>query len=945
MKKAILFSLIAVLVSFSSLLAQVEVSGTVYDETGAPFIGVNVVEQGTTNGTLTDINGAFSINVNEGSIIQISSVGYKTMTFNVADGKSLTVNLERDVIGIDQVVVSASKRRERILDAPASVTVIGTEEVENNAGSLTVTDNLRKTPGVDIMQTGLVSSNVNIRGFNNIFSGAMLTMVDNRIARVPSLRVNAYQLIPVNPSDIESMEIVRGPASALYGPNAADGVLHIVTKSPLSMEEDFETTVSFMAGSRSVWKPEIRHAGKISDKVGYKISGSYMQGHDWPYFDPREPRHGDTVVFGSVQNGQDWVRDTSIPAETFRRDFFIQNFNVDGRIDIAPTNNVDIILSGGLAQTNNLELTGLGAGQGRNWNSYYAQARFRYKRLFVNYFMNGSDAGDTYLIPQNPDDNRIQLLVDKSKLHVLQVQHSSTLANNALQLVYGVDGLFTRPNTEGTINGRFEDDDNINQFGVYGQADYDITEKWKVLGALRIDYMDQISEVQFSPRAALVFRPTQRHTVRMTYNRAYSAPTSLNLSLDLSNGTSPAGFAVRGIGNPNGYEYSYNDATNAIQYLSHYDPSGTWYDYNNTSTNHVWFDAQMAAIGAELGQTAGIDPAVVTQIINSLLVGIGGDTGTIMNVNHLGVDLITLLEQEQSNPYAAEFDPTTLSNPNGVESTITQTMELGYKGIIKDKLYLQVDAYYTQIQNYISPLTNVVPMVIFDPNQLFGALENPGAGISLQQNLANSGLDPLLTGLLDGNPNYGDGVANGTAYDELVTIIQGANAQLGFGNVSPDDPIAGNDILLTYVNLGTIDVAGIDLGFTYVVNDDITVSGAASFVNKDRIPLLGAAGGFVALNAPRWKTSLAFDHTISSIGLGYGVNWRWQDAFPANSAVYVGEVFASNLIDVRLHYRPKWSEGTVFGLEVQNIANYRFQRFPGTPQIGRMVFAKVAHTF
>lgn len=943
MKKSIL-SLLFLCTAIIGLYAQTEVSGTVNDENGDPFIGVNVVEQGTTNGTLTDIDGKYNLTVTEGSIIQISSVGYRTITVTVGDGANYNVQMEKDIIGIDQVVVSASKRRERILDAPASVSVVGTEEIENNSGQLTVIDNLKKTPGVDIMQTGLVSSNVNIRGFNNIFSGAMLTMVDNRIARVPSLRVNAYQLIPVNTSDIESMEIIRGPASALYGPNASDGVLHIITKSPLSMEEDFETTVSLQAGSRSVWKPEIRHAGKLSDKVGYKISGSYMQGHDWPYFDPREPQHGDTVRFGSVINGQTWVEDTTIDPKPFRRDFFIQNYNADGRLDIAPTDDIDVILSGGFARTNNLELTGLGAGQGINWTTYYAQARFRYKRLFVQYFMNGSNAGDTYLIPQNPDDLEFQLLVDKSKLHVVQVQHSATLANNALQLVYGVDGLFTRPNTEGTINGRFEDTDNINQVGVYGQADYDITEKWKVLAALRVDYMDQISEVQFSPRAALVFRPTPRHTVRMTYNRAFSAPTSLNLSLDLANGTSPAGFAVRGIGNANGYAYSYNDATNAIQYRSHFDPAN-YYDYGNQATNYQWFNGQMAIIGASLGQQGGLDPAIVTGIINSLLGGIAGDTGTIQGVGHLGVDLVEILSQEQTNPYAAEFDPTLLSDPGGVESTITQTMELGYKGIIKDKLYLQVDAYYTKIQNYVSPLTNVVPMVIFDPQQLMGALENPQAGVSLQANLANSGLDPLLSGLLDGNPEYGSGIPNGTAYDELVNIIQGANAQIGFGNVSPDDPVVGNDIILTYVNLGTIDIAGIDLGFTYTITDDISITGAASFVNKDRIPLLGAADGYVALNAPRWKTSLAFSQSFPSVGLGYTVNWRWQDAFPANSAVYIGEVFPANLVDLGFHYRPKWSEGTRFGIDVQNVLGYKFQRFPGTPQIGRMVFAKVSHTF
>lgn len=926
-------------------MAQVEVSGTIKDENGEPFVGANVVEEGTTNGTLTDINGAYTLTVSEGSTVIISSVGYKTITIIQGEATTFSFSLEKDIIGLDQVVVSASKRRERILDAPASVSVIGTQEIENTVGSLTVTDNLKKTPGVDIMQTGLVSANVNLRGFNNIFSGAMLTMVDNRIARVPSLRVNAYQLIPVNTTDIEKIEIVRGPASALYGPNAADGVMHIITKSPLDQAEKFETTVSMLAGTRSVWNPEIRHSGKLSEKFAYKISGSYMQGHDWPYFDPREPREGTIVAFGSVQDGGDWVQDTTIAPRPHRRDFFIQKYNTDLRFDIAPSKDMDIIVQTGFARTNNLELTGLGAGQGRDWTNYYGQAKFRYKRFFAQYFINGSNAGDTYLIPQSPTDTSFQLLIDKSKLHVIQLQQSHLLANNSLEVIYGFDALLTRPNTEGTINGRFEDDDNINQLGIYGQADWDITEKWKLLGALRIDYMDQIEEIQFSPRASLAFRPSKRHTIRATYNRAFSSPTSLNLSLDLANGFSPAGYAVRGIGNPSGYTYSFNETNNQIQYLSHYDGSNTtYYDYNNTANNYQWFDAQLSIVAAGLAESAGFDPALVEAILNSLLVGIGGDTGTIQNTSHLGVELIGILEG--NNPYDVEFDPTTVSDLGSVESTVTQTWEIGYKGIIKDKLFLSADLYYTKIQNFISPLTNIIPSVIFDPIELQGALENPSEGVSLQQNLANSGLDPLLSGLLDGNPAYGNGgVANGTAYDELIFTIQGANAQLGFGNVSPTEEITNNDVLLTYVNLGTIDVMGMDIGFTYQVNEKIALTGAGSFVNKDRIPLEGAAGGFVALNAPKWKASVAFDHTFPDIGFSYGVNWRWQDAFPANSAVYVGDVFPANLVDIRLNYRPNWSKGTHFGLDFQNIFNNEWQRFPGTPFMGFMMYAKVAHTF
>ncbi len=97
----------------------------------------------------------------------------------------------------------------------------------------TPVEHLRAAPGVDIISEGIQATNVVVRGFNNIFSGALHALTDHRLAGVPSLRVNLLHFIPSNNEDIDRMEVVLGPGSALYGPNTANGVLHILTKSPL----------------------------------------------------------------------------------------------------------------------------------------------------------------------------------------------------------------------------------------------------------------------------------------------------------------------------------------------------------------------------------------------------------------------------------------------------------------------------------------------------------------------------------------------------------------------------------------------------------------------------------------------------------------------------------------------------------------------------------------
>ena len=119
------------------------------------------------------------------------------------------------------------------------------------------------------------------------FRAHLLTLTDNRIARVPSLRLNAYNFIPVTNDDIERIEVVLGPGSALYGPNSANGVMHIITRSPFNSAG---TSAQVGLGERSVRQVSVRHAGAAGDRLGYKVSAQHYTGMDWEYEDPAEVR-------------------------------------------------------------------------------------------------------------------------------------------------------------------------------------------------------------------------------------------------------------------------------------------------------------------------------------------------------------------------------------------------------------------------------------------------------------------------------------------------------------------------------------------------------------------------------------------------------------------------------------------------------------------------------
>ena len=300
------------------------IQGKVTGTTGTPISGVQVqaVSGLRTGGSaVTDANGDFRMgNVAAGTYtVRARLLGYSAASvsgINVTSGFVATANLTMDQVAsvLDQVITTASRAPEKVIDAPASVSVVNNVEI-NERPSITVADHVAALPGMDVARGGLMQSNIVARGFNNIFSGSLLTLTDNRFAFVPSLRVNIPYLSPTTNEDIERIEVVLGPGAALYGPNTAGGVMHVITRSPFSSQG---TTVTLDAGERSVLRGAVRHAGAPSDKFGYKLSFDYFQGNEW----------------------RPLARD---PLEIEDRDFDINRMGGEVRLDFRPTGATELI--------------------------------------------------------------------------------------------------------------------------------------------------------------------------------------------------------------------------------------------------------------------------------------------------------------------------------------------------------------------------------------------------------------------------------------------------------------------------------------------------------------------------------------------------------------------------------------------------------------------------
>ncbi len=945
-----------------ALTAQTaSIQGKIYDkDTGDVLPAANIIVQPadknlSPTGTASGLNGAFEITgLQPGTYaVVVTYIGYEQFTTNITLGpgevKTLEVQLEPTGIKVNPISVTASRRPEKLLEAPASISIVDAEQIEART-SLTTVDHLKTLPGVDIAQSGLVQANIVTRGFNGVFSGALLVLTDNRIARVPSLRLNAYSLIPTTNDDIERIEIVLGPGSALYGPNSANGVMHILTKSPFQSEG---TTISVGGGgknlflssqlpsdARNIFMSSFRHARAINKKVGYKISGMYYRGQDWQYFDPAEPKRilkGKQTAQGRIAIGD------SIDN---RRDFNVEKFSLDARIDFLFNDDTQLILSGAIQQIDQIELTGIGAAQGKNWMYVYGQARFNYKNLFAQAFINASDAGETYLLRTG------DLIMDNSKLIVGQVQHFFSLGNRQ-RFTYGMDVLLTRPDTKGTINGRNENDDDMNEYGFYLQSETTLSPKLEMVLAARYDRHNRLTKGVFSPRAALVFKPKTGHNFRLTYNRAFNTPDNNNLFLDILSAQDVFGLGamleptfgfrpatdIRAQGVPrNGFRFS-RTAGGRLQFRSPFAPlagldPNTFIPLDDPNfTNVMWNVASqlvMAGLKQQFRQPLkdqGFSDAFIDQLFSDFEQTILPKT--LQDVRNALLRL---------DPETASFVPVSESDVTDIaplKPSITETIEAGYKGVFGNKFMFSVDVYRTKVRDRVGPLFIETPNVFLDQQSLGQALLQ-----QFSENLDKS-TNFLLKGILgqlDLPENGGNG--NGTPADELAGIFTANAAQIPFGTVTPQEALDPNAIILTYRNFGEASYAGLDFAFQYYMNERWTLSGSYSYVSKNFLTKEEAKVPFdVALNAPKHKGGLSIQYRHPQQGWDIQLRGRYVDGFPVIAGVYKGHIQTYTLFDVNLGYR--LNEKTRLNLTINNLLDKRHREMIGAPELGRLMLLRI----
>jgi outer membrane receptor protein involved in Fe transport len=302
-KKALLLALFW-LGGAAILMAQTSISGTVKDGTsGDALAGVNIVVKGRVIGTITNTSGGYSLTVNQAApfTLVFSFIGFATQEIEITQAETkLDVSLEEQTLLGQEVVVSASRVEESILQSPVTIEKMDILGVQNTAS-----DNYYKglinMKGLDMTSSSINFQIINARGFNSTGNTRFVQLTDGMDTQAPALNFPIGNLNGPSELDVESVEFIPGAASALYGPNAFNGILLVNSKSPFEyqgLSAFAKSGVNHVGGTSNLdnggvsspigpgsaqpmWEGALRYAKAFNNRFAFKLAVSYSKATDW----------------------------------------------------------------------------------------------------------------------------------------------------------------------------------------------------------------------------------------------------------------------------------------------------------------------------------------------------------------------------------------------------------------------------------------------------------------------------------------------------------------------------------------------------------------------------------------------------------------------------------------------------------------------------------------
>jgi len=830
--KQIIIIILALFVTTCYVSGQNIIKGFILDGgTNEALPGANIIEvSNSQNGVISDFDGRFALRVESlPTQVKITYLGYEEQIIDVNSDEGVVVNMQVSANSFDEIVVTASREPQKITDAPVTITKIGAKAIAQTASSEPF-EMLATAKGVEYNRKGVGVVDFNIRGFNTSFNARNMVLVDGRNSGLIAFGIPYLQLVSFNKEDIQNMEVVLGPASALYGFGASNGMINITTKSTRKKGN----SLAISGGTQDQFGARFRHTNAINDKWSYKVSGAYNKATDFDYSDEAyysisRPNLPQFLENGTREVGLNLVNEFA---------------KMDGAVTYRAGTSTNMILSGGYSVGDFVQTTGVGRIQFDNLSNSYVQLKMVSPHWYINGYYNKNKTGNdnSYVLSIKTDNylsyNQWSAVLDAQQAPnyvttnypteqaILDRAHSFRLISPALA-PFGlaeleVDSRFkdnsSRLNGEVQYNNRWDNlrlvtgvqlnqdlgethGTYLNQedghpikyttFGGYAQLEYKISDSYKLIGAARGDNHSKWG-FEFSPKLALVKSVNDGNgAFRVTYGRGVVVPTLLQGELEFASG--------RFLGN--------------------------------------------------------------------------GDGFTFLDVNY--------------NTFE-----TTVSKLDPLATEKLDAFEVGYKGKLSNKIYLDVNAFYNTHTDFItnsiieigSPTTG--RFITHKGDEPISDFQTPLFAVSTQAALGNANLQALIdNGIVPGNAS-----------------------------------VSG----MTYFNFGKLHTFGTDIGLRYVFNDKWSSSFNYSYFgnsydeNDPANDLNGDGkvqeGADVAINSPEHKINfgLKFDNNTFFGSL----NARWASEFN----YFSGTTNASATLDPSILVG-EWAEPVIAGKVVNGSLN------------------------
>ena len=421
----------------------------------------------------------------------------------------------------ETVVVSGSRTEQKLVNAPATMSVITAQQIEN-VPTQNFAELLRAIPGVNITQVSARDINVTSRGATGTLATGQLALLDGRSIYQDFFGFVMWDFLPVNLNEIKQVEVIRGPASAVWGANAVNGVVNVITKSPREMQGTsavigFGTfdTVDDDADSM-LWYASGTHAQAINAQWAYKLSvGAYSQD---PFSRPTGTIPCDfSNVCGPTRRDYPGYANTGTTQPKF-----------DARFDYDFVDGKKLSFSGGFAGTDGIMHSGIGPFDIESGSTMgYGKVDFRHQGFRAAFFTNILDADAVNLLTRAPDNSPIEFAFSTKTID-FDASNVQTIANRHV-VNYGGNFRYNTFDLE-----LAPEADSRTEFGIYGQDEIFLNNYFRLSLGARVDHFDYLDDWVFSPRAAVLVKPQEDHTFRFSFNRAYRSPSVVNNFLDVT---------------------------------------------------------------------------------------------------------------------------------------------------------------------------------------------------------------------------------------------------------------------------------------------------------------------------------------------------------------------------------------------------------------------------